>query len=200
MELATTLDERDLLLRAREGDLDAFEEFVRVFERRIRALLARFLRDERDIDEAAQDTFVQAWRHLDRFRGDAAPFTWLYRIAVNEALQRVRKKQLDTQTLDDGLGDVLESGIDPAISRPVPPDVAAEDRELQEFLLARLDELPLEFRVPLVLRDLEGWSNDEVAELLELSVAATKSRIHRARMKIRQQLEVWLARRESPPR
>lgn len=188
-------DERDLLLRAQAGDLAAFEDFVRLCERRIRALLSRFLRDDRDIDEAAQDTFVQAWRHLDHFRGDAAPFTWLYRIAVNEALQRARRKKLDTQTLDDGLAAVLDSTIDPALSRPVAPDVAAEDREVQEFLAERLALLPLEFRAPLVLRDLEGWSNQEVADLLDLSVAAAKSRIHRARMKIRQDLDLWLAAR-----
>lgn len=188
-------DERGLLLRAQAGDVAAFEEFVRLFERRIRALLSRFLRDDRDIDEAAQDTFVQAWRHLDRFRGDAAPFTWLYRIAVNEALQRARRKKLDTQTLDDGLADVLDSAVDPAVSRPVAPDVAAEDREVQEFLKERLASLPLDFRVPLVLRDLEGWSNQEVAEILDLSIPAAKSRIHRARMKIRQDLELWLAAR-----
>ncbi len=188
-------DERDLLLRAQAGDLAAFEDFVRLFERRIRALLSRFLRDDRDIDEAAQDTFVQAWRHLDRFRGDSAPFTWLYRIAVNEALQRARRKKLDTQTLDDGLADVLDSAVDPSVSRFVAPDVAAEDREVQEFLAERLALLPLDFRAPLVLRDLEGWSNQEVADLLDLSVSAAKSRIHRARMKIRQDLEVWLAER-----
>lgn len=191
-------DERNLLLRAQAGDLAAFEDFVRLFERRIRALLSRFLPDDRDIDEVAQDTFVQAWRHLDRFRGDAAPFTWLYRIAVNEALQRARRKKLDTQTLDDGLADVLDSALDPTVSRPVAPDVAAEDREAQEFLATRLALLPLDFRAPLVLRDLEGWSNQEVADLLDLSVAAAKSRIHRARMKIRQDLEVWLVERDRP--
>ena len=188
-------DERDLLVRAQAGDLEAFEEFVRLFERRIRALLSRILRDDRDIDEAAQDTFVQAWRNLDRFRGDAAPFTWLYRIAVNEALQRARRKQLATQTLDDGLADVLDASADPSVSRPIAPDVAAENREVQEFLAERLALLPLDFRAPLVLRDLEGWSNQEVADLLDLSVAAAKSRIHRARMKLREDLELWLADR-----
>jgi RNA polymerase sigma-70 factor (ECF subfamily) len=84
--------ERALLKRAQEGDLDAFGEFIRVCERRVRAVLSRLLDDPRDVDEAAQDTFVQAWRHLDRFRGEAAPFTWLYRIAVNEALQRARRR------------------------------------------------------------------------------------------------------------
>src|SRR5262249_46304617 len=89
---AVTASERELLEQAKEGDLEAFAEFVRVFERRIRSVLYRLLDDARDIDEAVQDTFVQAWRNLDRFRGDAAPYTWLYRIAVNEALMRRRRK------------------------------------------------------------------------------------------------------------
>src|ERR671935_2326751 len=142
-------EEARLLARAREGDVDAFADFVRVLERRVRGLLGRLLRDERDVDEAAQDTFVQAWRNLDRFRGDAAPFTWLYRIAVNEALQRARRKRLDTRPLDDELTDAETAGA----PSPLPPDLAVEDREVHEFLAARLRELPLEFRAPLVLRD-----------------------------------------------
>src|SRR6266851_10115075 len=115
--------DRDLLLRARDGDLAAFEEFVRLFERRVRALLSRLLDDLRDVDEAAQDVFVQAWRNLDRFRGDAAPFTWLYRIAVNEALQRARRKRLDTQPLDDDKLNGLEYRDAPGGPRPLPPDL-----------------------------------------------------------------------------
>ena len=183
--------EVELLARARKGDAEAFAEFVRLFERRIRALLGRLLDDERDVDEAAQDTFVQAWRNLGRFRGDAAPFTWLYRIAVNEALQRTRRKRLETRSLDDvpGLDRELDAG---AAGRALPVDVAVENREVQAFLAERLRALPPDFRLPLVLRDLEGWSNREVAEALGLSLPATKSRIHRARMQLRHELELWL--------
>src|SRR5919201_6219729 len=95
------MSERELLEQAKGGDLDAFAEFVRTFERRIRSVLFRLLDDARDVDEAVQDTFVQAWRNLGRFRGDAAPYTWLYRIAVNEALMRRRRKSLPTTDLHD---------------------------------------------------------------------------------------------------
>src|SRR5919197_528287 len=118
-------EETTLLLEAQAGDLESFEQFVRLFERRVRGLLGRLLSDQRDVEEATQDTFVQAWRNLSRFRGDAAPFTWLYRIAVNEALQRARRKQLETQPLDDdGTLEVLESQHGSTGSRPVPPDEA----------------------------------------------------------------------------
>jgi RNA polymerase sigma-70 factor (ECF subfamily) len=167
-----------LLARAREGDLEAFASFVQANERRVRALLARLLDDDRDVDEAAQDTFVQAWRSLDGFRGDAAPFTWLYRIATNEALQRLRKQRRDTQPLE----------IDPA-ARGM--DDEFEAREVSSFITERLRALPVDERAAVVLRDVEGLSNGEVADVLGVSIAAAKSRIHRGRMRLRADLARW---------
>ena len=167
--------ERELLERAQCGDLDAFAEFVRTFERRIRSVLYRLLEDARDVDEAVQDTFVQAWRNLGRFRGDAAPYTWLYRIAVNEALQRGRRKTVPTSELQDT---TVSAGED-----------AYAAADAREFLIERLRALPIEYRAAVVLRDVEGLSNEEVARVLEISLAAAKSRIHRGRMQLREELE-----------
>jgi len=180
--------EGSLLARAREGDLDAFAEFVRLFERRIRAVLSRLLDDERDVDEAAQDTFVQAWRNLERFRGEAAPFTWLYRIAVNEALQRTRRKRLELAPFDAA---DIEQRAEGGAGRTPSADVVAADREALAFLTARIRALPDEARVPLVLRDVEGWSYEEVAATLDLSVSAAKSRIHRARLQLGHDYAAW---------
>src|ERR671936_2467499 len=132
----TAQEETTLLLEAQAGDLPAFEQFVRLFERRVRGLLSRLLSDERDIEEATQDTFVQAWRNLDRYRGDAAPFTWIYRIAVNEALQRTRRKRLDTRSLDAVPG--LELEIEPGTPAPPPADLEAESRELLALVADRI--------------------------------------------------------------
>jgi RNA polymerase sigma-70 factor, ECF subfamily len=163
--------DEDLLAKSRAGDLDAFAELVSRYERRVRSVLARLLDDERDVEEAAQDVFVQAWRNLSTYRGDAAFFTWLYRIAVNEALMRKRRKRVAVAELDEEM-------------------VGASEPEVDEgWLLERIRELPDELRIPLVLRDIEGLSNQEVADVLELSLAAAKSRIHRARMQIRAEFE-----------
>jgi RNA polymerase sigma-70 factor, ECF subfamily len=166
--------ERQLLERARSGDLDAFAAFVRHFERRVRTVLFRLLDDARDVEEATQDTFVQAWRNLDRFRGDAAPFTWLYRIATNEALQRRRRARVDMVEFSDEhvpeVDSVLEAG------------------ELRVLLVKEIRALPFEHRTALVLRDLEGLSNQEVAAALGITVGAAKRRIHRARMTLRERL------------
>lgn len=180
--------EASLLARASEGDLDAFADFVRLFERRVRAVLSRLLDDERDVDEAAQDTFVQTWRSLDRFRGEAAPFTWLYRIAVNEALQRTRRKRLELAPLEP---EDIEERAEGGSGKTPPADVEAADREALAFLTARIRALPDEARVPLVLRDVEGWSYEDVAAVLDLSVPAVKSRIHRARLRLGQEYAAW---------
>jgi RNA polymerase sigma-70 factor, ECF subfamily len=183
------MDEHETLLaRAREGDLEAFADFVRAFERRVRAVLSRLLDDERDVDEAAQDTFVQAWRNLDRFRGEAAPFTWLYRIAVNEALQRTRRKRLELSPLEP---EDLKHRAGVSAGRAPPADVEAARREALAFLTARVRALPDEARVPLVLRDVEGWSYEEVAAVLDLSVSAVKSRVHRARLQLGRDYASW---------
>lgn len=173
-------DDARLIELARAGDVDAFATFVRRYEHRVRGVLLRLLGDARDVEEATQDVFVQAWRNLDRFRGDAAPFTWLYRIAVNEALMRQRRKRLAETELDEAAGAPSSSTT-----------AAAETAELRGFLLVQISELPLEYRAPLVLRDLEGLSNEEVAAVLDLTVAAAKSRIHRARMRLREALQRW---------
>jgi RNA polymerase sigma-70 factor (ECF subfamily) len=175
-------DDQELLARAREGDVDAFAEFVRRYEQRVRNVLQRLLDDRRDVEEATQDSFVQAWRNLDRFRGDAAVFTWLYRIAVNEALARLRRKQFPTTDVEKA---------QPAANLAEEPHAAAESGELEDFLAERIRKLEPEYRAPLVLRDVIGLSNEEVAAVLDLSVAATKSRIHRARMRIREELVRW---------
>jgi RNA polymerase sigma-70 factor (ECF subfamily) len=181
----TERDDAGLLARAREGDLDAFAEFVRRYERRVRAVLFRLLDDDRDVEEACQDVFVKAWRSLDRFRGDSAAFTWLYRIAANEAFARLRRKRLPVTDLDDAPEAALQAG--PASE----PSEAAASNELQRFLASRIRALDYAYRAPLVLRDVVGLSNEEVAEILELSVPAAKSRIHRARMQIRAELARW---------
>jgi RNA polymerase sigma-70 factor, ECF subfamily len=167
-------DDRELVERARAGDLDAFGELVSTYERRIASVLYRLLDDPRDVEEATQDVFVQAWRNLGRFRGHSQLFTWLYRIAVNEALMRKRRKRHDLQELDDRLA-------------------AAPDPEpgLRELLVRALAALPFEHRAAVVLRDVEGLSNVEVAEALGISVAAAKSRIHRGRLQIRDALAAW---------
>ncbi len=172
-------NDHSLIAAAREGDTDAFAELVHRYERRVRGVVVRLLDDDRDVDEAVQDAFVQAWRNLDRFRGEAQVFTWLYRIAVNAALARGRRLTHPTVALDD-------LTHEPA-SRQA--EDAPEQAEIRARLLAAIRDLPPDYRAALVLRDVAGLGNEEVATVLEISLAAAKSRIHRARLQVREALE-----------
>lgn len=174
----------ELVRLAQEGRLDAFAEIVHRHERRLRMVLLRVLDDTRDVEEAVQDAFVQAWRNLDRYRGEAALFTWLYRIGVNAALAQARRKRLPTSGLDA----LLDEGA-PHVARDVLPEPAAEAHDARTRVIAALAQLPFENREAVVLHDLAGLSNEEVAAALDVSLAATKSRIHRGRLQLRDLLE-----------
>ncbi len=174
----------ELVRLAQEGDLDAFAEIVRRHERRLGIVLLRILDDARDVEEAVQDAFVLAWRNLDRYRGDAALFTWLYRIGVNAALARTRRREPVAVDLA-----VLEGQNTPAVHPEQVPEAAAEVGYLRGLIVSALAELPFEYREAVVLRDMAGLSNAEVAAALGVSVAAAKSRIHRGRLQLRSLLE-----------
>ncbi|MBA3412821.1 MAG: RNA polymerase sigma factor [Actinobacteria bacterium] len=131
--------------------------------------------DHRPLKTAPTDPVDDGIRH----------FTWLYRIAVNVALARLRRKQVPVADLDVSME---ETSPAPAT---VEPAHVAEQNEFGSFLAARVRELPLEHRAPLVLRDIAGLSNQEVADVLDLSLAAAKSRIHRARLQIREAMVDW---------
>jgi RNA polymerase sigma-70 factor (ECF subfamily) len=178
------VDDGVLMRAAQGGDVDAFAEIVRRHEHRLRAVVRRVLDDTRDVEEAVQDAFVQAWRHLDRYRGDSAVFTWLYRIGVNEGLQRRRRKQLETVDLETAQASAMQ---DTRLDSQ--PQAASESRDTRERVIAALATLPFDYREAVVLRDLAGLSNDEVATAIGETLAATKSRIHRGRMMLRGRLE-----------
>ncbi len=172
----------ELARLACEGDVDAFAEIVRRHEYRLRAVLVRILDDARDVEEVVQDAFVQAWRNLDNYRGDASLFTWLYRIGVNAALARARRKRLptvDVSAIEDVASEERVENL---------PESAALGRDLRQRIVAALNELPYEYREAVVLRDVGGLSNGEVADALGIGLAAAKSRIHRGRLQLRELL------------
>lgn len=179
---AGALPDAELARLARAGDLDAFAEIVRRHEHRLRAVLVRILDDARDVEEVVQDAFVQAWRNLDSYRGDASLFTWLYRIGVNAALARARRKRLltvDVSAMEDVAAEERPENL---------PEPAVLARDLRQRIVAALTELSYEYREAVVLRDVAGLSNAEVADALGIGLAAAKSRIHRGRLQLRELL------------
>jgi RNA polymerase sigma-70 factor (ECF subfamily) len=167
-----SLSDHELVRQAQAGDIEAFTQLVRRHERRVRSITARMLDDPRDAEEAAQDTFLNAWRAQGAFRGDAAVATWLHRIAVNTALAAGRRRRPPSVPLDPD--HPAEPGADPARDTP-------ERVDRIQAMRAALDAIPARYRVVLVLRDLEGFTNQEVADIVGITVANVKSRLHRGR-------------------
>lgn len=184
-------EEASLLVRAREGDLRAFEALVERHGERVYAVVLGFGLSSVDAEEVVQDVFVRAWRSLDDFQGRAQLSTWLYRIAFNEAHRKLnRPAAARTEVSLDDAGDRVEA-IDPGQS----PHAQAESTELAALLEAQLRMLPERLRVAVVLRDIAGLSSAESAAVAGVSLLAFKSRLHRGRKALRRALEPQLAGR-----
>ncbi|MFO0873130.1 MAG: sigma-70 family RNA polymerase sigma factor [Phycisphaerales bacterium] len=196
-------DETELVGRLRAGDPDAFELVVRANAGRMLAVARRLLRSEDDAADAVQDAFLSAMRAIDRFEGTSRIGTWLHRITVNAALMKLRsatrRNEVSIESLlptfaPDGHRDNPRRAFTP------PSDDELERREMRQRIRARIDELPDDHRTVLVLRDVEELDTEETATVLGITAGAVKTRLHRARMALRELLERdFAAARAAPP-
>lgn len=178
-------DSKELLARLRAGDRRAFEELVRAQQHRVYGLALRMLGNAAEAQDVAQEVFIRAHRGLAEFRGDARLSTWLYTIASRLCLNRLAKSERQViHPGDEALGRIADA-------RPG-PDEALERDELDEALRLAIAELPEERRVVVLLRDVEGLAYEEIAEILALPVGTVRSRLHRARLDLKEQLERFL--------
>jgi RNA polymerase sigma-70 factor (ECF subfamily) len=180
--------EHELLRSARGGDRDAFAQLVANHADRVYRALRRFGLDAGEADEVTQEVFLRAWRGLARFEERAQFSTWLYRIAFNEAQRRLARRAPPRVEPDQDR--------DPIVSLPESPQLGPEartlDHEFEQTLERALEQLPLEWRTAVVLRDIEGLSTQAAAEIAGVRQAAFKSRLHRGRMQLRALLEPYL--------
>lgn len=181
-------DEAELVRRAQDGDQDAFGELVRSHSDRLFAVVVRFTADPVEAEDVMQEAFTRAWRSIGRFQGRSAFFTWLYRIGINEAKRRAERRPKPGKEIPIDSSPVAEA---PDWSES--PELKAAQGETARFLERTILDLPIDYRTPLVLRDVEGLSTREAAEVMELSEAAFKSRLHRARMTVRRKLDEHFA-------
>lgn len=172
------------------GDISAFEEIISRYESKVMNLALRFTRNQEDAEEVLQDVFTTVYRKIDGFRGQSAFSSWLYRIVVNAAFMKLRKrKQTQTVSIDDLAPAVKQYCMErDAVTTQHLHNVAIS-RELQEVLQRAIDRLPDQYRAVFVLRDVDGLSNQETGEILNLSIPAVKSRLHRSRIMLRKKLQ-----------
>lgn len=189
-----------LVHRAQQGDLKAFEMLVVKYQRRIESLIARMVRDPNIGSDIAQEVFIRAYRALPNFRGESAFYTWLYRITINtakKALMDLKKDPLITEsalsTIENG-EETSPSLIEP--SHEESPDVLLAAKEVRVALNEAMDALSEDLRQAIILREIEGLSYEEIAEIMSCPIGTVRSRIFRARESIALKLRPLLASRQ----
>ena len=185
MRPAPAEGEAVLVERAKAGDRYAFEELVRRHADRLYAVVLRFVADGDEAQEVTQEAFLRAWRSIARFEGRSAFFTWLYRIGINEAKRRAsRRPPVPIVSLDD-------EPVPEAPDWSEAPETRSDQRDLRGVLERAIRGLPVEYRATIILRDVEGLSTREAAEVMDLGEAAFKSRLHRARLAVRRAVDEY---------
>jgi RNA polymerase sigma-70 factor (ECF subfamily) len=189
-------DDIELIERARAGDTRAFDELVQRYERKIFRLAKNITGNDEDAEDVLQESFLKAYSHLDSFQGESKFYTWLVRIAVNEALMKLRKRKSDrTVSLDEP----VETSDEP-VAREIAvweddPEKKYSQDELRDILDRAVESLKPSFRTVFILRDIEELSTEETAEALGISIPAVKSRLLRARLQLREKLTRFFRRK-----
>lgn len=181
-----------LVERAQKGDKRAFELLVIKYQRKLGRLLSRMVRDAAEVEDITQETFIKAYRALPGFRGESAFYTWLYRIGVNTAKNYLvaRKRQ---PTSSDVLAEDAENYEEGDLLRDVAtPDAELQTKQIAQAVNSAVDILPEELRVAITLREIEGMSYEEIAQMMDCPIGTVRSRIFRAREAIAERIRPML--------
>jgi RNA polymerase sigma-70 factor (ECF subfamily) len=183
-----------LIERVKAGDHAAFTELVHRYEGKVYQLALRLTGNEMDAMDVIQDVFLSVYQKIHTFRGAAAFSSWLYRITANAAFAKLnQRRRAAAVSIDDVLPAVEEQSSDIHSEWSQKPDAVLSNKEARDALEKEIQNLPDDFRTVVILRDVQNMSNQDVAEILHLSVPAVKSRLHRARLILRKRLGDYLS-------
>jgi RNA polymerase sigma-70 factor, ECF subfamily len=192
----TGVDESVLVAQSRTGDDRAFGELVRRYEGKIFRLAQHVTQNREDAEDVLQETFMKAYEHLDQFQGNSKFYTWIVRIAVNQALMKLRRRKTDKSV---SLDETIDTGEDTIVREIAAWDENPEQRfsreELGSILGTAIQSLDTPYRSVFVLRDIDELSTEETADALGLSIPAVKSRLLRARLQLRERLTRYFKRK-----
>ena len=188
----TAASELALVQAAKKGDISAFEQLVKRYDRNIFRIAQHITQNREDAEDVVQDAFLKSYQNLEQFQEQSKFYTWLVRIAVNESLMRLRKRRTANMvSLDEDI-QTEEDSVPREVADWSPnPEQMYSQAELKDILSRTIQGLPSSFRTVFVLRDVEGLSTEETAEALDLSVPAVKSRLLRARLQLRERLNKY---------
>jgi RNA polymerase sigma-70 factor (ECF subfamily) len=189
-------EELQLVQAAKGGDVSAFEDLVKRYDRNVFRIAQHITQNREDAEDVVQEAFLKAYQNLGQFQGQSKFYTWLVRIAVNEALMRLRRRRPERMvSLDEDVKTEDDSVPREVADWSPNPEQQYSQAELKDILTRTIQGLPPGFRTVFVLRDVEGLSTEEAAEALDLSIPAVKSRLLRARLQLRERLSRYFQKR-----
>jgi RNA polymerase sigma-70 factor (ECF subfamily) len=189
--------DQQLVERAQRGDKHAFELLVSKYQRKLARLLSRFIRDSTEVEDVTQEAFIKAYRALPTFRGDSAFYTWLYRIGINTAknyLVAMGRRAPTTTEIDSEEAEGYEDGDQ--LRDLNTPENEMMSRQVAETVNQTLEQLPEELRTAITLREIEGLSYEDIANIMNCPIGTVRSRIFRAREAVAEQLRPLIGTRK----
>jgi RNA polymerase sigma-70 factor (ECF subfamily) len=193
-----TSEELALVQAAKDGDITAFEQLIKKYDRNVFRIAQHITQNREDAEDVVQDAFLKAYQNLQQFQGNSKFYTWLVRIAVNEALMKLRKRKTSKTVSMDEEVETEDGSVPREVADWSPnPEQLFRQAELSDILAKTIQGLPTGFRTVFVLRDVEGLSTEETAETLGLSVPAVKSRLLRARLQLRERLSRYFKKKKN---
>lgn len=192
-----SLSDSELVVRMRGKDYSAFEEIVERYSPRVMRLAIKMSKNREDAQDILQDTFVSVYKNIENFRGESALSSWIFRIAANFALMKIRSKRYDS--LSDSLDENPNMDVNSLAEHSHSESDWSEQaerlllrKELREQIDRAIEMLPDDYRMVFLLKDVDGLSNEEIGDALNLSIPAVKSRLHRARLFLRREISRYL--------
>ncbi len=182
------MSDEELVEKIKKGDIDAYEEIIKKYENKVCGIIYHMIKNQNDVEDLAQEVFIKVYKNLSKFKGDSSLYTWIYKITVNLCLDEVKKRK-NIIYLDEKLE--VEDG---ELERELPSSDKTqvelyEEKELKEKLHKCIGKLPEKQRVMIVLRDIKGFSYEEISEITSVKLGTVKSQINRARLKLKELLD-----------
>jgi RNA polymerase sigma-70 factor (ECF subfamily) len=191
--------ENQLVAKARSGDLESFEALVKLYEKRIFHIAYKIVESLHEAEDVLQEAFLKAFENLAKFRGESSFYTWIVQIAVNAALQRVKKRRRpQTVALDELNGDTDDFRPEQIVAWDENPEELYSRKETQHILEEAIARLPTLYRTVFLLKDVENMPMEEIARILEISLPAAKSRLIRGRLELRETLSPYFKKKGAP--
>ena len=182
------MSDEELVEKIKKGDIDAYEEIIKKYENKVCGIIYHMIKNQNDVEDLAQEVFIKVYKNLSKFKGDSSLYTWIYKITVNLCLDEVKKRK-NIIYLDEKLE--VEDG---ELERELPSSDKTqvelyEEKELKEKLHKCIGKLPEKQSVMIVLRDIKGFSYEEISEITSVKLGTVKSQINRARLKLKELLD-----------